>query len=305
VSARQTLDPTLDVVFKMLLTSRPESPRLLVSLLTAVLRPPSPFAKVVVRNPELPSTEVLERGVVLDIAAELADGTLLDIEMQSDKRPAFRERALFYWARLYGAELERGEGYEALRPVISVLFLDYRELRGQRLHSVFHVLELHDHERFSDALALHVIELPKIPQATAEERADEASLLRWSRFFAAQTDAELEEIAMADPVIAEARNVLQAVSDDPTAREIARLRANAQVVRRLEEAALRQEGREEGIKEGIKEGRAEALRRAIEGLCLALGVPLDAAMRAALADRDAEALQALFDALVRDRAWPS
>lgn len=305
MSARQTLDPTLDVVFKMLLTSRPESPRLLVSLLTAVLRPPSPFAKVVVRNPELPSTEVLERGVVLDIAAELADGTLLDIEMQSDKRPAFRERALFYWARLYGAELERGEGYEALRPVISVLFLDYRELRGQRLHSVFHVLELHDHERFSDALALHVIELPKIPQATAEERADEASLLRWSRFFAAQTDAELEEIAMADPVIAEARNVLQAVSDDPTAREIARLRANAQVVRRLEEAALRQEGREEGIKEGIKEGRAEALRRAIEGLCLALGVPLDAAMRAALADRDAEALQALFDALVRDRAWPS
>jgi predicted transposase/invertase (TIGR01784 family) len=293
VSARQTLDPTLDVVFKMLLTSRPESPRLLVSLLTAVLRPPSPFAKVVVRNPELPSTEVLERGVVLDIAAELADGTLLDIEMQSDKRPAFRERALFYWARLYGAELERGEGYEALRPVISVLFLDYRELRGQRLHSVFHVLEVHDHERFSDALALHVIELPKIPQATAEERADEASLLRWSRFFAAQTDAELEEIAMADPVIAEARNVLQAVSDDPTAREIARLRANAQVVRRLEEAALRQEG------------RAEALRRSIEGLCVVLGVPLDDAMRAALADRDAEALQALFDALVRDRAWPS
>lgn len=150
-------------------------------------------------------------------------------------------------------------------------------------------------------LTLHVIELPKIPQATAEERADEASLLRWSRFFAAQTDAELEEIAMADPVIAEAHSVLQAVSDDPTAREIARLRANAQVVRRLEEAALRQEGREEGI----REGRAEALRRAIEGLCLALGVPLDAAMRAALADRDAEALQALFDALVRDRAWPS
>jgi hypothetical protein len=83
------------------------------------------------------------------------------------------------------------------------------------------------------------------------------------------------------------------VSDDPTAREIARLRANAQVVRRLEEAALRQEG------------RAEALRRSIEGLCVVLGVPLDDAMRAALADRDAEALQALFDALVRDRAWPS
>jgi predicted transposase/invertase (TIGR01784 family) len=240
---------------------------------------------------------VLERGVVLDIAAELADGTLLDIEMQSDKRPAFRERALFYWARLYGAELERGEGYEALRPVISVLFLDYRELRGQRLHSVFHVLEVHDHERFSDALALHVIELPKIPQATAEERADEASLLRWSRFFAAQTDAELEEIAMADPVIAEARNVLQAVSDDPTAREIARLRANAQVVRRLEEAALRQEGQ--------REGRAEALRQLDRGALSGAGCALSTTRCARRwPTSDAEALQQLFDALVRDRAWP-
>ncbi len=293
MSSRRTLDPTLDVVFKMLLTRRPESHGLLVSLLTAVLRPPSPFAKVVVRNPEIPSTEVLERGVVLDIAAELEDGTLLDIEMQSDKRPAFRERALFYWARLYGAELERGEGYEKLRPVISVLFLDYRELRGQRLHSVFHVLEVHDHERFSDALALHIIELPKIAQATAEERADEASLLRWSRFFAATTDAELEEIAMADPIIEEARNVLQAVSEDPMAREIARIRRNAVVNRRLEDAALR------------AEGRAEALRSAIEGLCQALGLPLEEAQRATLARSDAATLQQIFDAIVRDRAWPS
>jgi len=114
-----------------------------------------------------------------------------------------------------------------------------------------------------------------------------------SRFFAATTEEELEEIAMADPVIEEARNVLQAVSDDPMAREIARLRANAQVTRRLEEAALREEG------------RAEALRSSIEGLCQALGIPLNDAQRATLAASDAEALQQRFNALVRDRAWAS
>lgn len=98
---------------------------------------------------------------------------------------------------------------------------------------------------------------------------------------------------MADPVIEEARNVLQAVSDDPMAREIARLRANAQVTRRLEEAALR------------AEGRAEALRSSIEGLCQALGIALNDAQRATLAASDAEALQQRFNALVRDRAWAS
>jgi predicted transposase/invertase (TIGR01784 family) len=306
MSPRRTLDPTLDVVFKMLLTRGPESHELLVSLLTAVMRPRSPFAKVVVRNPELPAADLLDRGVVLDLSAQLEDGTLVDIEMQSDKRPAFRERALFYWARLYGGELERGADYHALRPVVSVLFLDYRELAGERLHSVFEVLEVHDHERFSDALTLHVIELPKISQATAQERRDEAALIRWSRFFAAETEEELEEIAMADPVIEKARQVLQTVSDDPMAREVARLRLNAQVTRRLEEAAIRAEMdalRAEASR--AEAARARTLRDAIQSLCASFVVPLDDARREALGVNDAETLQRIFDALVRDRAWPT
>ena len=316
MSPRRTLDPTLDVVFKMLLTRTPQSHELLVSLLTAVIRPRTPFAKVVVQNPELPSGDIADHGVVLDIHAQLEDGTLLDIEMQSDKRPAFRERALFYWARLYGSALERGAEYHALRPVISVLFLDYRELQGERLHSVFEVLEVHDQERFSDALALHVIELPKIPLATAQERRDEAPLIRWSRFFAAKTDEEMEEVAMGDPVIEKARQTLQTVSEDPMAREIARLRFNAQVVNRLERAALLAEGEAQGRAEGEARGRAEgeargraegeaqALRGAILGLCSALSVPLDPTREDLVAQVDVTSLQRLFDALVRDRAWP-
>ncbi len=300
MGTRTTLDPTLDVVFKMLLTQRPESHELLVSLLTAVIRPPSPLARVEVRNPEIPSADALDRSVVLDLHVQLADGTRFDVEMQSDKRPAFRERALYYWARLYGSELERGDEYDALRPVISVLFLDYRELRGARLHSTFHVLEVHDHERFSDALAVHVIELPKIAQATARERIEEIDLIRWSRFFAARTDEELAVVAMENPVLEKARQALQAVSDDPVARESARLRANARVVRRMEDAALRAEGRAEGH----AEGRAETLRVSIVGLCQALSVPLDDVRRSTLAQSDADALQHVFDALVRDRVWP-
>jgi hypothetical protein len=133
---------------------------------------------------------------------------------------------------------------------------------------VFEVLEVHDHERFSDALTLHVIELPKISQATAQERRDEAALIRWSRFFAAETEEELEEIAMADPVIEKARQVLQTVSDDPMAREVARLRLNAQVTRRLEEAAIRAEmdalraeaARAEAARMEAEAARAEAVR---------------------------------------------
>jgi hypothetical protein len=44
------LDPTLDVVFKLLLGS-PETKDCLIALLTAVLKPASPITDVVVLNP--------------------------------------------------------------------------------------------------------------------------------------------------------------------------------------------------------------------------------------------------------------
>jgi len=45
----------------------------------------------------------------------------------------------------------------------------------------------------TDALELHVIELPKLGRQT-----DEPQLARWVRFFLAQSEAELQELAMSD-----------------------------------------------------------------------------------------------------------
>ena len=50
---RSTLDPTLDVVFKILF-ARPENRDVLIALLTAVLRPRSPITEVEVVNPDIP-----------------------------------------------------------------------------------------------------------------------------------------------------------------------------------------------------------------------------------------------------------
>ena len=293
---RRTLDPTLDVVFKLIFTSGPDSHEALRALLTAVLRPRSPFAKLTVLNPEIPRDDVLDRGVVLDILAELEDGTRLDIEMQAYKRAAFRNRALFYWAKMFGSELERGDPYAELRPAISVLFLDYVELAGERLHSTFHLLEVHDHERFTDAIELHLIELPKLADATADERAEQPDLVTWSQFFKAQSDEELEALAMTNPEVEKAKRILDRVSADPAAREIARLRELAAINLRMDLAAALQAGK--------AEGKAEALRAVIEGTCGLIGVALDDDRRAQVAGLGVAGLEALYAGLVRERAWP-
>lgn len=314
VASHSTLDPSLDVVFKLLFTSGPDSHEVLVALLTAVLRPRKPFAKVTVRNPEIPRELLDDRGLVLDIFAEFEDGTRVDIEMQSERRPSFRRRALYYWARMFGSELERGDDYGRLRPAISVLFLGYRELLGPRVHSTFRLLEVHDHERFTDEIELHVIELPKLALATSDERRDEAKLLAWAKFFAAKSDEELTEAAMTDSAVEKAHKVLQRVSSDPAARRLAEQRALALVTLKLDFDEVRREGEAIGRAEGEAIGRAEGEaigraegeaigRAAVLDLCELLGIEITADQRESLDAMTLSQLDALRVEIKRDRRW--
>jgi predicted transposase/invertase (TIGR01784 family) len=177
--------------------------------------------------------------------------------MQSRKHTAFRERTLLYWAKTYSAQLAPGDRYDELRPVISILILDFIELRGTRLHSRFELLETHELERFSDNLELHVLELPKLAHARAAELAAEPGVLSWSKFFSANSDEQREALAMADPGIDKAKKILERLSADPLAREAARIRERAEINVKLMNAAERRAGREEGLAEGRQEGLAE------------------------------------------------
>ncbi|MBI5543866.1 MAG: Rpn family recombination-promoting nuclease/putative transposase [Deltaproteobacteria bacterium] len=87
------LDPKLDVVFKLLF-AHPRNRDLLLSLLTAVLRPTSPISELEVLNPEVSKDAVADKGIVLDIHVRLEDGRHVDVEMQSTKQLTFSSRAL-------------------------------------------------------------------------------------------------------------------------------------------------------------------------------------------------------------------
>ena len=92
-----------------------------------------------------------------------------------------------------------------------IIFAGYRELATNRLHSVFHVLEIHDHVRFEDAFALHLVELPRIDDPDALAGALPA-VRRWARFLGAHTDEERSEVAKDDPMVSEAQTILEELS---------------------------------------------------------------------------------------------
>ena len=251
---RFSLDPKMDVVFKMLFAAE-KNRGLLISLLTVVLRPADPIATVEVLNPEIDRKEWDDKGTILDIRARFADGRWVDVEMQARRHGGLRRRVLYYWARLYAGQLKGGEKYTELVPVVGVFVLGFDELPADRLHSVFEVREREEGYSLSAGLELHFLELSKLERVDRER--EDAEVVYWCQFFAAETDEELERLAMDHPEIRPAKEALDELSSDPKARRLAEDRVLWHWMYDDGIATARKEGREEGRQEGREEGRQE------------------------------------------------
>jgi predicted transposase/invertase (TIGR01784 family) len=267
---RPTLDPKLDIVFKLLFAAE-RNRHCLIALLTAVLKPATPILSVTVLNAETRRETVVNKGAILDLHLLLASGEHVHVEMQLAAHAGLRERGLYYWARVYTAQLHRGDSYSRLKPTIGIFILAFSELEGERYHSIFRLLEREDHTPLSDALELHIVELSKLPKGPPRDAED--PVLRWARFFAARSHTEREQLAMTDPDLQETQRALQRLSEDPLAQQLAfdrELELNSQqyyVEAACQKAARKafqdgvQQGVDQGIQQGIQEGRVHALKQ--------------------------------------------
>jgi predicted transposase/invertase (TIGR01784 family) len=242
---RKTLDPKLDIVFFMLL-ARESNRALLLLVLNAVLQPATPIETVTVLSSEPDKATVDEKGVVLDLRVQLASAEQIDIEMQTRSHPALHERILYYWARRYSGQLLRGDDYTALRRSIIILFADFSLSAGGRFHSTFRVQDRHTGEPLTDQLEIHFVELPKLE--SARDRNDEPNLLLWGKFLSARTDAALEQLAMEHPVLKQAKEALDELSDDPVARVRAEQREMSLIAYHLGMGGARREGKADALR---------------------------------------------------------
>jgi predicted transposase/invertase (TIGR01784 family) len=245
----KTLDPMLDVVFKLMFTRAGTEPMLL-SLLNAVLRPSQPIVSVTILNPDLDKKDVSDRGVVLDLRLRLLDGSQINVEMQMGRRSGMRERSLYHWARMYSSQLVKGNEYTALARCVTVFLLAYNELPSGRFHAKFVLREAHDDEVFTDQLELHLVQLRQLAGLGPQEVEQEGALVGWGRFFVAQDEQEREALAMTDPNLAKAKEVLDELSADPATRRLAADREEALLLYHFEINEARRAGREEGLEKG-------------------------------------------------------
>ncbi len=80
---------------------------------------------------------------------------VVNVEVQTQNKPAYLKRTLFYWARLYVRQMSRGDDYAALRPVISLNLLEFDLFEGDSwLH--------HSRLPHTDQLGFIYVELNKL-----------------------------------------------------------------------------------------------------------------------------------------------
>lgn len=194
---------------------------------------------------------------ILDVRVLLAGGAQIDIEIQVSPFPLWPERSLFYLAKMFTDQIEKGEGYERLEKCVHVGILDFILFgEDEEYYSCFHIREDLRNRLYTDKLEVHILELPKLKKNDYPE----TELLNWAKFMNAERQEEFEEMAEKDKYIEKAYEALKNISADDEkrleyeAREKA-LRDHNYLMKSNWEA-----GEKIGISKGMEQGESRVNR---------------------------------------------
>ena len=254
---RKLLSPKLDVVFQVLFGEK-GSENITKKILKAILK--EPINKVdLSRNPILRRQKIKGKMGVLDVIAELNEKEMCDIEMQVGEQENIIKRILYYWARVYGSNINKKEDYEVLKRTIAILIADF-EIPGLKELGYYTDWKLIETESrkviLTDTIEIVIIELPKIYRLKEEEQDKE--LLDWLYFLEDPNSKRVMDAMKENEGIREAREKLEEMSNDVIMQRLAEYRESAIIEENeARNTALHKgiaQGREEGLKEGLEQG---------------------------------------------------
>lgn len=197
----------------------------------------------------------------VDIRAVINDNVECDIEMQLYTHEKMIERFLYYWAKMYTANLQIGNRYKNLRKTISIIILDDKLPEFKELTKSHTKWQLREEEYKQKILTsfceLHIIELPKAIEEYKINKKD--GTLQWMMFLDNPGDKEVKRIMEENEDIKEAGEELDRISQDERIRREA---LNSEIARMDNEQRM-YEAKRDGKAEGIKETAKKMLEKKI------------------------------------------
>ena len=249
--ARDVVSAKLDIIFKKIFT---ENVDMLQSFLADILDIPyDDIQDIIVAKQELTPETIDGKFSRLDLNLKVSD-KLINVEIQLKGDNDYRDRTLFYWAKLYTSELKSGETYGQLKKTICINIINFNMFDRSDYHTEI-VSSIKDTgEIFSDKFSIHFFELKKVGKEVNPNNRREL----WMQFLNADSEEEFEVLKQTNvPIMNKAVNIIYDLSEDTKIREMARLREKALHDEASALANAENKGIEKGISIGEAKGRAE------------------------------------------------
>ena len=248
----------LDIIFKRVFGNA-KNEKIIAAFISDLLDIPRESIKgIIINNVELAPEYLSQKFSRLDLKLNV-DGRIVNVEMQVNREPDFKERTLFYWSKLYSEELHSGDEYAALRQTICINIINFNLFDCEDYHSHFRILENERGELLTDKFAIHFFELRKLNSCKKNRRIED-----WLKLIDAETEGDLMAIQQSTtiPEVKDTIVMLRQLNADDKVREEAYYREK----QLHDEASALGGAKREGYVEGKAEGREEERKNVTEKL---------------------------------------
>jgi predicted transposase/invertase (TIGR01784 family) len=271
------LDPRSDLVFRRIFGEHPE---ILVSFLNAMLPLDSPIVSLqYLPIDQIPVLPVYKRGIV-DVKCVDEVGRHFIVEMQVQWTAAFLQRVLFNASQAYVKQLEKGEAFHLLQPVMALSLLDDTFIHdSDEYYHHYKIVNVGEPQHCIEGLQFVFVELPKF----RETKPTEARKLRWAwlRFLREASKAgeegypsieSFEEETALNPPLREAMRIARESNFTRAERNAYDrfwdvVRTERTLIEGKTREALEQgmaQGLEQGMAQGLEQGMAQGLEQGLE-----------------------------------------
>ena len=166
------------------------NPTLLISLLNSIFANKKIrriIKSITIKNPYLDKKSGEDKLSILDVRAELDDGTTILIEMHMYGLGELKAKTIRSWARAYGEELEVGQSYTSQSPAITIAFTNgaFDPTENNKIHKLCMIMDCEDYTVFTNAMELHYINMKAFAEAvnstnsTSINDTDETMFTKW------------------------------------------------------------------------------------------------------------------------------
>ena len=247
---------TNDYAFKRFLGSEENKP-ILQDLLQCILGLSSDeITGLELMDKELTKEELSDKSGILDVKLKLANGTVIDIEIQASWNASFVKRTLFYWAKLYTADFKAGESYDSLHKCITINIIADGFRLNNAVHSEYVLQEKENHTLLTDVVEIHFLDLQAAKRAKEDEESKQNQLLHWLRFIGAKNKEERAMLATKSPILQMLNEQIDVLSLSPVERKLyeSRMKLKSDI------ATISEDQFKAGLQEGKLEGKLETAR---------------------------------------------